>query len=531
MEKGFLLDKEMLDLLSLLDEKSAKELIESLESLKISERVITRTVFSKKLGQIEKVLEHSENKMIIEKFFISLGYSRTEIQTQGQKKQIPETNENGKLKIIYSPAITPQKIEVLDFVNYFKSRYEQIKKFLQEKNLDNLISLRKIGFKRDSYCVIVSVLDKRVTKNKNLLFEVEDLSGKNVVLVNQNKKELFEKAKNILVDDVVAFRVSGNSDILFANDVVFPDAFLHEKKRYKEEELVVFSSDMHIGSKMFLEKNFLRFIKWLNGEEGNIEQKRLAKKVKYLFFVGDNVDGVGVFPGQEKLLNIKDIKEQYAKLVEYLKLIRKDIKIIICPGQHDAVWVGQPQPIIGEKWAEGLYNLENVVLVPNPCVVEIDGGFKVLMFHGASFAGVINSMEVLRMNDGFSTPTKVVKELLKRRHLAPTHGNVDYIIGGGEDHLVINQIPDIVATGDLHKSEVSVYNNILLIASSCWQSTTPFEERVGNHPEPCKVPLFNLKTREIKILDFSDVEKELEEKICRKNTNKVVCGVEDESRD
>ena len=54
-------------------------------------------------------------------------------------------------------------------------------------------------------------------------------------------------------------------------------------------------------------------------------------------------------------------------------------------------------------------------------------------------------------------------------------------------------------------------NNILLIASSCWQSITPFEEKVGNEPEPCRVPLFNLKTREIKILDFSDVKGEIKE--------------------
>ena len=36
MEKGFLLDKEVLDMLSVLDEKSAREIIEYLENLKIT---------------------------------------------------------------------------------------------------------------------------------------------------------------------------------------------------------------------------------------------------------------------------------------------------------------------------------------------------------------------------------------------------------------------------------------------------------------------------------------------------------------
>jgi DNA polymerase II small subunit/DNA polymerase delta subunit B len=60
-----------------------------------------------------------------------------------------------------------------------------------------------------------------------------------------------------------------------------------------------------------------------------------------------------------------------------------------------------------------------------------------------------------------------------------------------------------MATGDIHRSDIDMYNNILIICSSCWQSITPFEEKVGNMPDPCKVPMLNLKTREIKMLDFS----------------------------
>ena len=45
--------------------------------------------------------------------------------------------------------------------------------------------------------------------------------------------------------------------------------------------------------------------------------------------------------------------------------------------------------------------------------------------------------------------------------------------------------------------------DVLIIANSCWQSMTSFEEKVGNVPDPCKVPILNLKSREIRILDFS----------------------------
>jgi len=93
--------------------------------------------------------------------------------------------------------------------------------------------------------------------------------------------------------------------------------------------------------------------------------------------------------------------------------------------------------------------------------------------------------------------------MLRHRHLSPVHSANVYVPSEKEDTLVIKEIPDIILTGDLHKADIDIYNNILIIAASCWQSSTPFEEKVGNQPDPAKVPMLNLKTREIKILDFN----------------------------
>jgi len=502
MEKGFLLDKEMLEVFSELEEGDARDLVEKIRGLGIGERVITKTVFSKNIEKIKNVLVEGRGKMVIEKFFINMGYERQEVE----KAEVVEVGEGvGGVKVISSPIVAPKKICVKDFVNHFRIRYETMRGFLMVRDLENLSSIRKIGDERDSYTIIVSIVSKRITKNKNLLLEVEDMTGRTRVLVNQNKAEVFDKARDLLLDDVVALSVSGDSEWLYANDVIFPDAMLHEKKTYEEDVWVAFTSDLHTGSTMFLEKNFLRFIKWLNG--GGEKQTEIAKKVRYLFFLGDNVDGVGVYPNQDKLLELKDLREQYKKTVGFLKMIRKGIKIVMCPGQHDAVRVHEPQPIIGEEYAPGLYELDNLVLVPNPCFVEIDGGFRILMYHGAGMHGFVDAIDDIRLNYGHNHPTRVVKEILKRRHLSPTHGDVTYLPGEKEDALLIKEVPDIVATGDWHTCEVGTYNNILMISGSCWQSKTPFEEKVGHEPDPCKVALFNLKTREIKILDFSDEEK------------------------
>lgn len=149
-------------------------------------------------------------------------------------------------------------------------------------------------------------------------------------------------------------------------------------------------------------------------------------------------------------------------------------------------------------------------------------GIKILMYHGAAMSSYVNEIESLRLGKAHDTPSKVVKEILKRRHLASMHSAVTYIPDGKQDALLIREIPDIINTADFHKTDVDIYNNILIICSSCWQSITPFEEKVGNNPDYCKVPVFNLKTREIKIMDFFDDESEK----CEEKGDNVECEKE-----
>ncbi len=508
MQKGFLLDKSLLDELSELNEELSKNLFISFLNIYSGDGVINKKCLVDKCVSLLKPIISEEEKTTLKEFFLKIGASESDFSSETfSNSKIDLKHSDGSIKVLFSPTILSKKVTVQDFVGHFRARYEQIRSILMDKNLENLKSLRRIGKDRETYYVIVCVYSKKITKNGNILIEVEDLNGSATVLINNNKKELFEKAKDILLDEVIAIGVSGNNEFLFANDIIYPDSVLPEKRKSNSEEAVAFISDIHIGSTMFLEENFLKFINWLNGLEGDESHKKLASKVKYLFITGDSVDGIGVFPDQEKFLILKDFFSQYSKLTDLLKKIRSDIHIIMCPGQHDAVWVGEPQPAIDETWAPSLFELDNLTLVTNPALIEIGEGFKVLMYHGASMHGIIEEIEEIRTKYGHSSPTRVVKEMLKRRHLSPIHGSCDYVPNEKRDLMTIDVLPDIICTGDQHTPEVSTYNNILLIASSCWQAKTPFEEKVGHEPDPCKVPILNLKTREVKILDFSSAEK------------------------
>ena len=45
--------------------------------------------------------------------------------------------------------------------------------------------------------IIAIVSNKSITKNKNIILEVEDLTGKIKLLINQNKVAIFEKGKEM----------------------------------------------------------------------------------------------------------------------------------------------------------------------------------------------------------------------------------------------------------------------------------------------------------------------------------------------
>ncbi len=517
-ERGLLLEKRVIELIeSFQDKGSARDFLLNIERIS-GQKMITLKLLIKNVEFVNSVVKklEQEDKSLIERTFFKLGLSlevRKEsevIELGEQKNNIEKTTEvkNSNLqnyKIFYANTKTDKKLEVKDFVSHFRARYMSLQRILMQRPelQQNLVSVGKIGGERQSLSIIGIVSEKRVTKNKNMMIKLEDLTGEIVGLVKVDNEELFKTASELQLDDIVGVKASGNRDMLFIHELFFPDAFLMEKTRFDEEICIAFLSDMHCGSDRHLGDNLKRFLEWSKSDDN------IARKIKYIFFVGDNVDGVGIFPGQEDVLKLKSMKEQYSLLASYLREIPKDITMFMCPGQHDAVRVAEPQPLIGKTYAPELYEIENLVLVTNPCMVKLlekEKEFKVLMYHGASIHSFINEIKELRDMKAHRCPAKAVRHMLKRRHLAPVHGEVVYIPNAEIDPLVINEVPNILCTGEVHRLDVENYNGTLIITGSCWQSQTPFEEKVGNIPDPAKVPVFNLKTGELKIFDFSGDE-------------------------
>jgi len=448
----------------------------------------------------------------IEKKEKPISITKEEILKLFKKEVFEDQLLNYNVKIIKSYNKASIKRDVQHFVKYFKARYENLRKILQTRvELHDAISIKRLSGNdgRERIALIGLVVEKSSTKNGNIILKIEDPTGTLKTIITKNKKDSFDIAVDLTLDEVIGIVGNYNGQVMFINEIILPDLPNRPYKKSPDNVSAAFISDLHIGSNMFLPEDFMKFIKWINCETGTDEQKNIAKSIKYLFIAGDLVDGIGIYPGQEEELLIFDIIEQYNKCAEYLSMIRKDIKIVLCAGNHDAGRIAEPQLPLDKKYAKALYELPNVNIVSNPSVINIHSsdkfpGFDVLMYHGFSFDYYIANISSLRNNGGYDRGDLLMKMLLQKRHLAPTHTSTLYIPDEHEDPLVIDCNPDFFITGHIHKLAISNYKTTTMICCSCWQDKTSFQEKVGHNPEPGRVPIVNLKTREIKIMKFSD---------------------------
>ena len=375
--------------------------------------------------------------------------------------------------------------EIGDLITYFQSRYEKLSKILKQRpDLKMTTKIADIEDGQTTLNLILMVKEIRTTKNGHKFIEFEDDTGSLSILFSNKNEELFADAEKLVRDEVVGVIANKDGDFVIANQLIYPDV-----TRIEEKEMdfgIVFLSDVHIGSLTFLEDAFKKFIDWINCEYGNEEQRKVAEDIKYLIVAGDIVDGIGVYPNQDKELSIKDIREQYEEAARFLGNIRSDIKIIITPGNHDASRLAEPQPAVPEEYAKSLYKLNNVEFVSNPAVVALDG-INVLIYHGESF----NELPMAIKGLSYEKNEQMMEELLRKRHLAPIYGERTPLASELEDYLVIEKVPDIFHTGHIHINSYKKYNGIHLINSGTFQTQTEYQKIKNIEPTPAQVPVID----------------------------------------
>ena len=478
-EKGFLVSPDLK-----VEEEQIENFLKFLDGVEPKPFMITNDTYNK----FKKTIQETPKEIIVKR---PVKNERPFIETKVEiKKNYVQKN---------------RETNITDWVNYYTDRYERLKKILMNREeLRGALSIKRLERMagRNEVVLIGMISNIHKTLAGKYIVTLEDPSGTVRVYL---KEEAADVASELVCDEVIGVVGVSSKNYVYASKILFPDIPGRETKKADEDVYAAFISDVHVGSNMFLVDSFRQFIKWMRCETGTNEQKEIASKTKYLFVCGDIVDGVGVYPGQEKELIIKNIYDQYREFAKYMYQIPSDVNIIMIPGNHDALKLAEPQHALFKDLAAPLYELENATMLSNPSYVNIHknsnfSGFNTLLYHGTSFDHFVAEVPKLR-ETGYERGDRIMEFLLKKRHLAPTHTSTR-TDPTSEDFLTIDKIPDIFATGHIHFTSVGKYKHITTINSGCFQDKTEFQLKVGHNPTPGHVPIFSLKENKVKVMRF-----------------------------
>jgi DNA polymerase II small subunit len=387
------------------------------------------------------------------------------------------------------------------FVSYFRSRLDRLRSMLEHRgNFPGLLSgidaLKSYADGRE-ISIVGMVTSVIATKRGNIMAVIEDETAEaKVVFVNgtsQGARDTFERAGTLINDEVIGVSGKIAGPLIIAKDFVWPDVPIKERKKIDDDVAIAFLSDMQIGSKLFLEKNFSKFISWLNGE-GKMQE--LAGKTKYVIVGGDSVAGIGIYPNQEQDLTVADAYMQYRMFFNFMSAIPDYVHVFVIPGNHDSVQSAEPQPQISAEMV-GDFKSENVHMLPNPSMINIHG-LDILTYHGTSLESIIGS--VPKMSNLY--PERAMIELLKRRHLSPIYGG-NIIVPSRDDNMVIDKVPDILHMGHIHRNGLADYHGVRIVNSGTWEAKSDYQVMRGHVPTPCMLPVYEAKSDSFITIDFS----------------------------
>ena len=380
-----------------------------------------------------------------------------------------------------------------NFVSLFNDRLTYLSRLLyQNPKMRGARRLNYLEPGTEISCIgIVSDIGQKYKNRRKIILE-DGINQAVVYLEDPDTAPLL-----LVPDEVIGVigRVDRRGRAIYSNEPIIRPHWgrARESARAEQPHTALFISDIHLGSLTFQSEEWQRFIAWLNGNTDIYPD--WIPKGGYLIIDGDIVDGIDSYPDQEKDLAIKDVWEQYETLANEIKNMPSDLQIVILPGNHDAVRLMDPQLSLPDRVKEKFP--PNVTFTANPVSIDI-AGVNVLCYHGKSLDDLV-SLPGLSYED----PIALMKELIKRRHLAPIYGGKTPVATENKDYLLIKDIPDIFVTGHVHSCGVDRYQGTLLINPGTWQAQTSYQKMMGFQPDPCRAVAVNLQSLHSEILDFN----------------------------
>ena len=483
----------------IIDYSAKKNLLIEVKAIELlKERENFREILDELLGEETFIVSRQEieNKLLKTKLAVK---EETIAEVHNRKGFRPIAREHPSSLKILEEHNTAKKdysgVTVKDFLDMFQNKFKRLSEMLKKRHglLPKPIKRIATASKNEEVDIIGMVYRKWQTKNGHTALHLEDLEEKCIVLALKSDALLFRLAEHVLQDDVIGIKGTKFSEnLVIAREILWPDIPLRKQKTIENRLSIAGLSDMHVGSRLFLEKEFNDFLSWISGKCPK-KEKETVGRIKYILVTGDNVDGIGIYPNQFRDLRIRDIFRQYEEFCRLIAQIPEYIEVVIAPGNHDSVRRADPQPAIEEELVKELKHYSNIHLVGSPAWLEIEG-LRVLMYHGASIHDLIASTGFL----SYLQPEKAMIELLIKRNLMPTYGMGQPYTPTKNDSMVIKELPDYVFCGDMHHNGYANYRGTTIINSGTWQARTAYQSKLGHIPTPGVVPIVELDTAKIR---------------------------------
>lgn len=389
--------------------------------------------------------------------------------------------------------------KITEFQKYFNSRYMKLKSILEKRGESFSRIIDVMRSPRGSEATLIVMLLEKVEKEQSIILQVEDDTSTARLVAPKKDNELVKKVEKLLVDQVFGVRVVKIDNSLFVKDVFLPDVPVKWRTISEDtrEIYAVLLSDLHVGSKKFRRDLWENFLDWLSNS-GDPEVQRIG----YIIVAGDIVDGVGVFPKQDKELEYTSVIQQVEEVAKLFSEIPKRIKLIISVGNHDPVMKALPQPPLSKKYRKILEKHRECIFVGNPALIKLENR-RLLVYHGQSLDDIIQHLPNISYSTLDREIRNVLETLIQSRHLAPIYGENTPILPIPEDLLVIEDTPHILHTGHVHVVHAGNYREVVLVNSGTWQEQTSYQREIGLEPTVGTAVIVNLKTLSFKVKKFT----------------------------
>ena len=232
-------------------------------------------------------------------------------------------DENGFLKLFRSRYEKSLKILAMRPDSKRIKKIEKIKQEYNKKRSMNTSNRRNdeesLNNSSNAETILLAGLLMSRRQQKNMVeVTIDDMSGALSAVATTD--DLRNQISMLVLDQMVMLEIEskkrGRQDFLIRS-VISPEIPEHIPNKSRSESYVLLTSDLHIGSKYFMEAEFLRFIEWLSSDDD------IGSKVKFLCIAGDIIDGVGIYPNQDKELKEIDASKQ---LMYAMTIIKSDSK-------------------------------------------------------------------------------------------------------------------------------------------------------------------------------------------------------------